>query len=76
MAGKLSGRTILVTGASQGIGAEVAKHCAAEGATVILVARRQKRMEKVLPPVRPNLLPSASTSSRQKKTNSPNWPPP
>ena len=47
MTGKLNGKTILVTGASQGIGAAVAKHCAAEGATVVLVARRQKRMEKV-----------------------------
>ena len=47
MTGKLNGKTILITGASQGIGAAAAKHCAAEGATVVLIARRQKRMEKV-----------------------------
>ena len=47
MAGKLSGKTILVTGASQGIGAQVAKSYAAEGATVILVARHQKKMETI-----------------------------
>lgn len=47
MTGRLNGKTILITGASQGIGAAAARHCAAEGATVILVARRQKRMEKV-----------------------------
>ena len=47
MAGKLSGKTILVTGASQGIGAQVAKSYAAEGATVILVARHQKKMEAI-----------------------------
>ncbi|MDO5058487.1 MAG: SDR family oxidoreductase [Neisseria sp.] len=47
MSGKLNGKTILVTGASQGIGAEVAKSYAAEGATVVLIARHQKKMEKV-----------------------------
>lgn len=45
--GKLTGKTILITGASQGIGAEVARTYAKEGATVILMARRQKRMEAV-----------------------------
>ena len=43
----LNQKTILVTGASQGLGAEVAKACAAAGATVILVARSQKKLEKV-----------------------------
>ena len=47
MSGKLNGRIIMVTGASQGLGEQVAKHCAAEGATVILIARRRKRMERV-----------------------------
>lgn len=47
MSGKLAGKTILVTGASQGIGAQVAKSYAAEGATVVLIARHQKKMEKV-----------------------------
>lgn len=47
MGNKLEGKNILISGASQGIGAEVAKAFAAEGATVILVARHQKKMEKI-----------------------------
>ena len=38
---------ILVTGASQGLGEQVAKAAAQAGATVILVARSQKKLEKV-----------------------------
>lgn len=43
----LQNRIIMVTGASQGLGEHVAKAYAAEGATVILVARHQKKLEKV-----------------------------
>ena len=43
----LQSRVILVTGASQGLGADVAKACAAAGATVVLMARSQKKLEKV-----------------------------
>lgn len=45
--GKLSGRIALITGASRGIGAAVAKRFAAEGAHVILVARTQSALERV-----------------------------
>ncbi|CBX21390.1 unnamed protein product [Neisseria lactamica Y92-1009] len=44
----LTDKTILVTGASQGLGEQVAKAYAAEGATVILVARHQKKLGKSL----------------------------
>lgn len=43
----LQNKTILITGASQGLGAETAKACAAAGATVVLVARSQKKLEAV-----------------------------
>lgn len=38
-------RTALITGASSGIGAELAKQAAADGADVVLTARREGRLE-------------------------------
>jgi short-subunit dehydrogenase len=45
---RIEGSTILVTGASSGIGAALAPQLAARGATVGIVARRRDRLEAVL----------------------------
>lgn len=45
--GELSGRVALITGASRGIGAAVAKCFAAEGAHVVLVARTVGGLEEI-----------------------------
>ena len=43
----LAGRVILVTGATQGVGREAALTFAAHGASVVLLARSVKGLEKV-----------------------------
>jgi NAD(P)-dependent dehydrogenase (short-subunit alcohol dehydrogenase family) len=43
----LAGRTVLVTGASSGIGEATARAVAGRGATVLLVARRAQELERV-----------------------------
>jgi 3-oxoacyl-[acyl-carrier protein] reductase len=46
-AGRVSGRIALVTGAGQGIGAEIARTLAAEGAKVILVDKKDDGLKSV-----------------------------
>lgn len=44
----LTGKIILITGASSGIGRAVAQQCAAAGATCIITARNQNRLKQTL----------------------------
>lgn len=43
----LAGRTVLITGATGGLGAPTAKACAAAGATVVLLGRTIPRLERL-----------------------------
>lgn len=49
---RLSGKVVVVTGASSGIGLSVTKKLAASGVHVILVARRQERLEEIAARIR------------------------
>ena len=48
----LAGRTVLVTGAHGGLGAEAAKACARAGATVVLLGRRVPKLGRVYDAIR------------------------
>ncbi len=47
MSARLSGRVALITGASRGIGAAIARAMAREGATVVLASRKQPGLDEV-----------------------------
>ncbi len=47
MTNSLAGKTALITGASRGLGAVLARRFAAEGATVVLLARTQGALEEL-----------------------------
>lgn len=47
MSGRFSGKSVVVTGASSGMGREIALQFAREGATVVAVARRAERLHSL-----------------------------
>lgn len=63
MSGKLQGRIALITGASRGIGAAVAKRFAMEGAHIVAVARTRGGLENTDDQIRADLDLSASAPS-------------
>jgi NAD(P)-dependent dehydrogenase (short-subunit alcohol dehydrogenase family) len=56
---KLEGRFALITGASQGLGAEIARHYVANGASVMLCARSTDKLAVVQGSLAPQLVPGA-----------------
>ncbi len=50
--GTLSGKTIMITGASSGIGAAAARWFASAGAAVVLMARRKDKLEAIAAEIR------------------------
>jgi len=63
--GRLGGRIALVTGASSGIGAAVARALATEGATVVLVARNEEKLQSISAQLRGSITMSCNVASRQ-----------
>jgi len=56
---KLSGRFALITGASQGLGAEIARHYVSNGASVMLCARNMDKLAVQQQSLAPLLVPDA-----------------
>src|SRR3954471_23053669 len=48
MSDNIEGKVIIITGASSGMGAAAARHLAAQGASIVLAARRADRIESLV----------------------------
>ena len=64
---KIEGSTILVTGASSGIGAALAPQLSERGATVGIVARRADRLDEVLARCREHAPESRAVAGRPRR---------
>ena len=54
--GKLDGRSAIITGASQGLGKEIAAHYLREGANVVICARDREMLEQTARDLAPNVV--------------------
>lgn len=45
---RISGKVVVITGASSGLGEATALHLAAQGATVVVAARRKDRLDALV----------------------------
>ncbi len=71
MAGELSGIGVVVAGASQGLGLEVARTCAREGASLVLCARDPAQLEAARAEVAALALPGRTVVARPCDVSSP-----
>lgn len=58
---RFEGKSVVVTGASSGMGRQIAYDFAKEGATVVAVARRAERLEELAGQVESTALPARSS---------------
>jgi NADP-dependent 3-hydroxy acid dehydrogenase YdfG len=61
---RMEGRTVFITGASSGIGEACARRFAAEGAALVLWARRADRLADVARDIRDTTRPASIVASR------------
>jgi 3-dehydrosphinganine reductase len=63
MADLIGSQTVLLTGASEGMGRSVAKQLAAKGANVVIVSRNVGKLEEALAEVKVSINSRCSTSN-------------
>ena len=60
MSNSLDGKVVVVSGASMGVGKATAERCAADGATVVLLARRKLLLDEIAETIGANAVPIAT----------------
>src|SRR6201988_1760082 len=60
MTNSLHGKVVLISGASMGVGKATAERCAADGATVVLLARRKLLLDEIAETIGANAVPIAT----------------